>query len=624
MSIKELLSNGCFGMNMGHFEEDPNLGRPNNFGVPTYLSQQIEVTDNSGDPIPGSTRNFITEMGKFQVIRFMEWQKTNVSKDWAEPAGTLDEYLERENRPSWQWWDSSVGWKGFFGVPLRECLKFAKACRAHPWICIPHGKSLADFQEIMNYIVDTVDSFQQTQDIYRAPIFEFSNEIWNKGSFAQQRECAIMALGGNMPANDSEQLLEALRWQAERTVDIANYVNGRGAVVIGGQAANSWIAGRLLSHTGVADAIDAIAIAPYFGQTGSQFSNGNTFHPLVNSETGQQIDPTSVNAVAELQANLNRFIDGFHLAGAGWIEGVVVRGIRQHLELCMLASPNPSKKLIQLWGYEGGQHLEYLPSAYGDFNEDEVKELYLAFNRSQSIVQQLNKVLWHWSNNRTLPDEQGARKMVVGGLYCAYSSTSIFYDTWTQKPKNRFFGHIELANQVGTSPNYLALPKFMGMVARADQCTQATFRKAVELPADGEAELHDWTEVSLTSVVDSGRTLPSILDLEEMPAGTQFTYIWQIKNINEFVWGDGYSLQYKGEIIVERELIELQDVADSDVTGMVTIYLSVEAPTEAGEYAGIWRLINPDGDETDISHKLTLIVIESDIAGERSDEKSWG
>lgn len=183
------------------------------------------------------------------VIRFMEWQRTNVTVNAQRRFGALDELPQ-----AWQKWQYERGpWADFDGVPLGVCLDVANRVGARPWVCAPHSFDEAALVEFVQFVV---------AHSRRRPVIEFSNELWN-GRFWQRAD-----LGG-WPA-----VLEAQAWG---TVILHRAARGRADVVLSAQAANVWIAEQLVARCSNYDALayDALAIAPYFfpGQVDKALAN---------------------------------------------------------------------------------------------------------------------------------------------------------------------------------------------------------------------------------------------------------------------------------------------------------------------------------------------------------------
>ncbi len=396
-----------------------------------HFEYDFDVVDDTGIPQVAA----IQALGDdFAVVRFLNWQKTNVT--WMRPPpGNIDQFWARETRDGWRnpplhpgIDPPSIDWGLFDGVPLNVCLRFARAVGARPWICIPHGDSAAAFTPLMQTIVD--QTLAGVNDGVK-PIFEFSNEIWN-GGFQQQQACARAQLGRD-PVDGSERLSAALAYQIARTNEIADYASNRADTVIGAQTNNPYIA-QTLVNGGLSENVTGLAIAPYFGLVrDGRYTRPdvlpNGFNPLIDMRTAVPFDLTAPAAILheQLLDNLLAYIE----AETAW----ALREHRQLLDTANQSRQNP----LRLMAYESGPDLHaaendanYTP--LGDI--DTIRELFLAFNRLPHmgfLVKRLRDLFF---------------SAEIGGyLLNGYSSATVYKDRGRKSGKLNYdtFGYLEIS-----------------------------------------------------------------------------------------------------------------------------------------------------------------------------------
>ncbi len=262
------------GINVGHFEALPA----------TAVSED------------GKNFQMLEEMqlAKFDVIRFMDWQKinNNPARRWSD----LPHRYIGETEKNWKYEEGA--WDEFLGVPLEIIIKCANHFRARPWLCIPHRAKNKLMRQMVTYAIDNAEF---------PPIFEFSNELWNNQF--DQHHYAVKRGGLENPT------YSFIAFQASQTQKLIEMVGDDGDVVISGQAANLWIAEQLLQALGGYRPA-AVAVAPYFGQGISQAADAQHLH--------QQI--------------------------VDFIDAAVLPACAQHKALADQAG-------VALWSYEWGQHL---------------------------------------------------------------------------------------------------------------------------------------------------------------------------------------------------------------------------------------------------------------------------
>ena len=513
------LAADAVGMTMSHYEFDMH---------------QLERDGTIADfQLKGAIDQSYRDMlGRFDVLRFMNWQKINVVTwkkpefdetfhSFAKPPGNVAMFRERESRADLMVSDPAH-WRKLFaprhapigfggdhlsdeasaemdeqkgrtdghssdspwyysdGVPLSICLKVALQTTTNPWICIPHGDSLSDFTELMEEI--TRITFEALEGSGLKPIFEFSNEIWNT-KFEQHDDCKARTLD---PENREEFAgvrddYRAHAWQIERTNQIKAHVGDRAYVVLGAWANKPDRAQALLNDPeGVmgghrlSDEVDALAIAPYFGNPrdgrhlqSAEFDHVDLehgYHPLIMLGTGQQID---------VNGDLDTALDLLHQNMIDYIKRETLPNFIKHREAVdKYNTQRPSDKArLRLWTYEGGLDVGLMPKIDLEVDNeaklpifsrdrnrwktaewlnringrtgDEIKDpilrepliaLYNAYHRSEKAGELVAEVLKGW------------RSAAVGGeLFCAYSSSTKYGGEWNKNPD--YFGYIDLVEK---------------------------------------------------------------------------------------------------------------------------------------------------------------------------------
>ena len=200
------------------------------------------------EPFHPSLLSFIDD---FQLIRFMDWTKTNNSevREWAE-RNTPNNYSQTTEN----------------GISYEYLIAISNLLQKDFWINIPHQAS-DDF--IRQYAEMLHDQADPNLKIY----LEYSNEVWN--NIFTQNEYAAQAAADLGFEGEPWEL--AWIYTAKRSADVFQIFeevfvdDDRLIKVIPGFAVSAWINNFILERfndseinpTGVK--ADALAIAPYFG-----------------------------------------------------------------------------------------------------------------------------------------------------------------------------------------------------------------------------------------------------------------------------------------------------------------------------------------------------------------------
>ncbi len=182
---------------------------------------------------------FLERLQPFRVLRFMDWQRTNGSKNVTWANRTLP------TRPT----QDRIG----YGVALEYMIELCNTLDAGPWFCMPHW---ADDEFVRNFATMVRDRLEPELPIY----VEYSNELWN-WNFVQTNEINNAALAegigrydlwGREAARDFSIWHEVFAGQTSRVIRVA-----------AGQQANVEVVRRLVEKLG--GKFDAVSCSGYFG-----------------------------------------------------------------------------------------------------------------------------------------------------------------------------------------------------------------------------------------------------------------------------------------------------------------------------------------------------------------------
>jgi hypothetical protein len=316
---------------------------------------------------------WLQRIAPFSTVRFMDWMKTNVSNqtNWSDRP-TLDD----------------TRWSTNKGVPVEVMVSLSNKGNFNPWFNMPHLASDDYVRQFAQYVKDNL---APNKKVY----VEYTNEAWN-WLFPQTTWIGIRA---------KECQLTGFKWFARRTAEVINIwkqVFGKDSHrvvgVLATQAANSWLGTTALNYLKAIEmlnAIDAIAIGPYFGGYIGNFQYANQVLAWTLDSLFEELLIGGV-----LKNKNNR-----HVAPGGALKLVKTR-IRSHSEL----ANNFNLKLL---AYEFGQHL--VPSSKA------ISELFIIANRDPRMGEIYQQIIEFW---RTLGD--------LGDLACHYNdiSSPSKYGSW--------------------------------------------------------------------------------------------------------------------------------------------------------------------------------------------------
>jgi hypothetical protein len=338
---------------------------PNNTG--DYIRNIRVIPEEYIDTYQSLTFNpdFIESLEGYKVLRFMDWIDTNSSqqKQWSE-------------RPEVDDADYFGG-----GVPVEILVELANETGIDPWFTIPHEATDEYVQNFAEYVKDNLDP---NLNVY----VEYSNEVWN---FMFTQANYVLDQGkqefSNLNVTDNEK---ARYWFGKRTSEVSQiwddvFGNDKDRVVgvLGAQAANSWTAAKSLEYiesTGLSyeqAGIDAIAIAPYFGNY------------LGNSQYKAEVESWTKDPDGGLNKLFQELTEGGVLNN-GPEGGALQRSFDWMQKYVNLAE----QKDLDLVAYEGGQHLV---GTKGVENNQAITDLFIAANRDPRMGELYTEYFEKWS-----------------------------------------------------------------------------------------------------------------------------------------------------------------------------------------------------------------------------------
>ena len=393
---------------------------------------------------------FLSNISKYKVIRFMDWMRTNWDYNETGPIRDLNEHELEWSHPLHDAEDNpflrraeleavrsaeTIGWSdrpeptdstfaSEEGVPVELMVELANEIKADPWFNMPH---LATDE----YIEEFARTVHQSLDPQRRVYVEYSNEVWNSG-FGQSRWVERQATA-QWPDSTVSDLEKRLSWFGERTATMCDIWKAvysstpeRVVCVMGTQASNSWLGERTLDcplstmapcHTH----IDAVAIAPYFGQ-----------------HIGDPVNRTGVEEWTGrwdggMGTLFNELRYGSQLTG-GAISKTSLHEAKQYMDAYAEVA---AERNIGMVAYEGGQHLAGVGSVTWN---NSISEMFSLANRDSRMTDLYTDYLEHWDN-------------AGGQIFVIFTSSGV-YSRWGN------WGAHEYADEVNT-PKHGAVTEFI-------------------------------------------------------------------------------------------------------------------------------------------------------------------
>jgi hypothetical protein len=323
---------------------------------------------------------FLANWRGFPLLRFMNWARTgNDQSDWSgRPTPTTYSQATRQ------------------GVAAEYMIDLSNELDADPWFCLPHRATDEYARELGRLIAARLEPGRR---IY----LEYSNECWNN-LFPQAQWCRGEGLRLQLSADPFEA---QLRFYSQRAVELLRIVRQQLPAttevvrVLAAQNASPWTSEAILGWRDAWRSVEALAVAPYFGD--------ELGHPSYQDQVSRwSVEEVLAQCWMDLEPTFRATAAHALLA-------------RQHR--------------LAFLGYEGGQHL----AGYGGAeNNRQLTELFIAANRHAAMGVLYTAFLNRWA-------------LLGGGPMAAYHSTG--------KPSRwGSWGTLEWAAQdPTTAPKYLAL-----------------------------------------------------------------------------------------------------------------------------------------------------------------------
>ena len=281
---------------------------------------------------------FIKEVQRYSVIRFMDWMATNDSK--------VSKWSERPRLEDARW--------STHGVPLEVMVELANRIKVEPWFNMPH---LADDDYITRFATQVHKSLDAKSRVW----VEFSNEVWN-GIFQQNPDVARCESGKGEDGDYNKSHL----CYAERSLEVfalwrSAFLDNPGRVVrvLGSQSESAWATKRILGHRDAYKHADAVAIAPYFGQTARPENTDELVGMNVDALVKQVKEQTLPKTIADIKEQA---------------------GLAAEHQLPLVA-------------YEGGPAFD---ATFGAENNDRINALFDAINRDPRLAAMYIELLNAW------------------------------------------------------------------------------------------------------------------------------------------------------------------------------------------------------------------------------------
>jgi hypothetical protein len=285
---------------------------------------------------------FLERWRKFKVIRFMDWQRTNNSKQ-----------VNFSDRPTPA--EQTQGDEG--GVALEYMIRLANTLNADPWFCMPH---LATDDYVRRFAGMVKNKLEPDLKVY----VEYSNECWN-GMFGQARYC--LEKGKALALSDNDYQAQ-LRYYSKRSVEIfkvwREVFGGKDRLVrvLAAQSANPWTSEQVMDFEDAYKHADVLGTAPYFG------------HALGSPRTQNEAAQMTVDEVLDA------------------CEGFVKKNNETIAKQAQLAG----QRGLRLIAYEGGQHLV---GHGGAENNERLEKLFHAANRHRRMQKLYLDYLQGWKDS---------------------------------------------------------------------------------------------------------------------------------------------------------------------------------------------------------------------------------
>jgi hypothetical protein len=258
---------------------------------------------------------FLDRWRGVSALRFMDWQRTNGSKQrrWSDrPVPEQATYTEK-------------------GVPFELMIDLATRLEADPWLCIPHEADDDYVRRLATLVRDRLSP-------RRMAWIEYSNEVWN-GMFEQHRHAEKQGQKRGLGGDAFEGTMHYVAQRSTEIFQIAEQVLGgtqRLCRVLPGWAGNVDASNKTLRFRDAGHRADVLAVAPYLGVNAAPEGDPPTAHTIAGWSLDQLFEHLERKVLPE-----------------------VIGEIKE-------AKQAADKYGVRLVAYEGGQHLVGVPGAEKD------------------------------------------------------------------------------------------------------------------------------------------------------------------------------------------------------------------------------------------------------------------
>lgn len=314
--------------------------------------------------------DFLDFLDGFESIRFMDWLKTNESviENWNERS--LPEYYTQTT-------EGGVAWE--------KVIELCNLTQKNAWINIPHLATddyMTQLAQLINTNLDTNLTFY----------LEYSNELWNGGTFQQFHDLVILATDLGYTGEDWEKVW---KYTAKRSADLF-YIfetvlgdSNRFVKVLPTQM-SGYITEQIVTNFNNTTynpnqvTADAVAMAPYFGGA-------------IGDALGDSGDYTTITVTEILDL----------------AEDSLEESVTEMNEVKAIATTNN----LNIIAYEGGQHLV---GNGVNADLDVLTDKLIAANRDSRMENIYCQYFDNWYNT------------LSGGLFAVYAShgTPSRYGSW--------------------------------------------------------------------------------------------------------------------------------------------------------------------------------------------------
>ncbi|MFM7785791.1 MAG: hypothetical protein ACKPE6_14305 [Gammaproteobacteria bacterium] len=371
---------------------------------------------------------FLGQIKTYRSLRFMDWMKTNnsLTRDFATRPVPDDQFWNSDDSfngsDEEDPFNCNMLTRGCKGVPLEVMFALANLMDMDPWFNIPHLATTTDTASTESYVKQFAKMLNTHLESGRKAYIEYSNEVWNF-QFAQSNfafeEANSCGAGGDAVCPEFETSVGQfggesdpgsafVRFYSKRAQDVFRVFDqvlgtsrpNKIRRVMASQAVNPYFTDQILDFQDGAALTDVFAIAPYIGDTLTDFDDDFTpeddrfFYANCGTDFDNPATLTRRQAFLEAGADgifdwLND-VDGAPDLGYGSIS-CAMDLVRQQAEVA-------ADYDVPLTSYEGGQHFLLSPVNFFTEVPEEIalNELFDDVNRDPRMQQLYLNYLNAW------------------------------------------------------------------------------------------------------------------------------------------------------------------------------------------------------------------------------------